>query len=616
MTNTTRVLHANCFPSASAQARADLLLTDEAIVAAGATSGLAVASGEAHIDEQLAHETSAAMFRAAFGWFLSRGGEDQSIVAGVSAGDLAGSEAALTILIPAARGVLSTLAALDDGLEPSGFTTVVPAGHSRYARVETLAADAAHASLRTRLGDLVQTDRILSADARNAWLREKYARTRDVDFLAASDRRRGIARALALRTTDVLARLRRRRDRTLLVLEYNPSHAFARNYGARRRRDWGLLCWPARPRDLIAIVRGGDRAIVPFVPDTERQQSVGVERRLRERSESLAGRDLSVAGVDLWPFVEEPLLALAERYGRYTAALAAPLRAALEQGRVGAVLTPFDTPPHARLIVRVAQALDIPTFVMNDGYKGDDIQLEGMTADHALTWSAAMRENYYARRANGAIVTGNPRSEDRRYATPNGAGRRRVLVGGYTFSPVDINCRRADGERFLDEVLGGIAMAGAHVSAKVTVKLHPADDARYYQEILTRHPTLEVKMLTEGDVIDLFDRCDVYVTTYSTSLLEAIAGGLPSIYYRVNKQRLAPPFSADGFVEARSASTSTGLAEILADRRRLEEKPPAGWVKHYLGPRTGATDRVIASIDRQLDSPNPIVSRLRTYVNT
>ena len=37
---------------------------------------------------------------------------------------------------------------------------------------------------------------------------------------------------------------------------------------------------------------------------------------------------------------------------------------------------PFDYAPPVRLLVRVAQALGIPTFTLNDGYKADDVQLE------------------------------------------------------------------------------------------------------------------------------------------------------------------------------------------------------------------------------------------------
>jgi hypothetical protein len=587
-------MHANCFPPALE--RGDLLLTDEALVAAAAAPGLTVIAAEREVDADLAHTTSVAMLRAAFEWFRD-GEQDASIVAGVSAGDLAGAEAALSVLMPAARGVLAMAAALDRGLEPGTLVSVAPGVEGRYARLETLAADAAVATVRSRLGASVAVERIVSEDPRNAWLRDKYARVRDSDHLIATSSRQRIARAVALGAVNASARLRRRRGRAaLLVVEYNPSREFARRYGARRHRHWRLICWPALPRDLLAIAGAGDEAILLGTPDLASRPPCGVEQRLRAQGDSLNGASLRVAGVELWPLVREPLLALAEHHGRYAAALAKPLARQLERRAVRAVLVPFDGVANARLIVRVAQTIGIPTFVINDGFKSDDIQREGMTADVALAWSEGMRENYYSSRPNGAVVTGNPRAARLSRVTRRSHDVWRVLVGGYTFSPIDLNCGRSDGERFLDEVLCGIAAARPHVSDEVMVKLHPADVCDYYRANLARQPKLKITLQARGDVVELFNSYDVFVTTYSTSLIEAVAVGLPIVYYRVNEQRLGPPFSGDEFLASRSASTPAQLAALLADRDARAASPPEGWIERYLGPTDGSVDRIAAAI--------------------
>lgn len=597
-----RVLHANCFPPA--RAHADALLSDEALVLAAAPSNQRVISAEEGMDSELAHVTSVAMSRAALDWFrIDR--EDPSIVAGVSAGDLAVSEAMARILVPAARGVLAMTAALDRGLEPDTLVSVIPSGGGRYARLETLAADAAVATAELRLGGSLAVERIASDDPRNAWLREKYAGVRDGDQLALTSTGRRFARSIALGAVNAPARLRRRRRQGLLVLKYNPTHEFARRYGARRHRRWRLVCWPAHPRDLLAVAQTGDEAILLRTPDLATLPPSGAEQRLRARAEELGGAALRVAGVDLWPIVRDPLLALAERCGRYAAALAAPLARELERRAVAAVLVPFDGTPNARLIVRVSQAMGIPTFVINDGFKSDDIQQEGMAADIALAWSEAIRDGYFSRRRNGAIVTGNPRAERLSHIAPRRRALRRVLVGGHAFSPIDLNCRRSDAERFLDEVLSGIAAAQEHVSAEVVVKLHGSDAPGYHRESLARHPELKIDLQTDGDVVALFGDCDVYVTTYSTSLIEAAAVGLPVVYYRINAQRLGPPFSGDEFLARRSASTPAQLAALLADRDALAAPPPADWVERYLGPTEGAVERIIAAVEEQVVRPRP-----------
>jgi glycosyltransferase involved in cell wall biosynthesis len=585
------VLHANCFHPPLPDV--DTLLTDETLVAGAAAPHLTVISPERRVDDEVAHLTSIAMSRAASDWFHV-GAEDPSIVAGISAGDLAVAEAACTVLLPAARGVLAMAAALDGGLEPSTLISVVPAGDERYARLETLAADAAVAAIRARLGTSVAIRRIASHDARNSLLLDKYAGVRDPDLLIQTGTRRRLSRAIVLGLVNAHAHLRRRNRPALMVVEYNPSRHFARAYGARRSRRWRLLRWPAQPRDLVAIARAGDRALLPRAPDlSARAQG---RPSLREHADAMNGSALCVAGVDLWPVVREPLLALAERYGRYVNAFAVALERELRQNAVRAVLVPFDTPAQARLVVRVAQKMGIPTFVLNDGYKADDIQQEGMTADVAFAWSEAIRDCYFSRRANSAVVTGNPHSAYLPRIASRRHRRRRVLVGAHSFSPIDLNCGRSDAERFLEEVLEGIAAAHGHLDPCVVAKLHPSDAPSYYRTILQRYSQLAVELRSDGDVIDLFDDCDVYVATYSTSLLEAIGAGLPVIYYRVNAQRLGPPFSHDAFLATRSASTPAQLAALLADREALATRPPDDWIEHYLGPSTGAVDRVLSAI--------------------
>ncbi len=117
---------------------------------------------------------------------------------------------------------------------------------------------------------------------------------------------------------------------------------------------------------------------------------------------------------------------------------------------------------------------------------------------------------------------------------------------------------------------------------------------------MERCSPLKVKLRNAGDVVGLFPEFDIYVTTYSTSLLEAVAVGLPIIYYRINKQRMGPPFSADDYLAGRTASTPAELTALLSDHDVLSASPPAGWVEQYLGPMTGAVDGVLTAIEQHI----------------
>ena len=143
-----RAVHSNCFPGPGIDA--EVLLTDEPAVAAARASEIRVESPEAAVDPDLAHRLSADIWVLATSWFRLPTGEDPTLVAGVSAGDLAMLEAAISVLLPAARGALSMASILREGqLELDRLISVAPSvtpGAERYARLERLGAEAAIAA--------------------------------------------------------------------------------------------------------------------------------------------------------------------------------------------------------------------------------------------------------------------------------------------------------------------------------------------------------------------------------------------------------------------------------------------------------------------------------------
>jgi hypothetical protein len=587
-------VYANCFGAPPG----DLLLTEEIAVARSAPDALVV---DRLIDADEAEALNVLVWRLAFTWGTI-GGEDPSLVHGISAIDLAGAEGAITALVPAARGVLGMQSALRE-LIPARLLAAIPeegAGH--HIRIETLQARAALEAASSQLGPDFPVSVRGIRDPRNSTLAGKYARTRDIDQLAAIGGRggRGTAERLVLRALNAAVRFRGVRA-SAVVLEYNPTRAFARRYASHRRAVALVRGHPDR-RDLAAIAAAGDRVLVP--PPTPRLSHPLVERRLREACatrETALNEAFTWAGVRLWPLLAEPLIDSAVRHAAYLDRAVPMLHRQLTRGRAVAVLVPFDTPPEARALVRTAQREGIVTLVLSDGFKADDFSPEGASTDIALSWSESMASHYFSRwPARRTIVTGNPRADSKRRRptrAPRDQRPGRILIGSFTFSPVDLNCRRADPEVFIDEILSGIKASTRARGAHVVLKLHPADEPGHYREALERHRDLNVAIVTTGDVIDRFDECDVYVTTYSTSLIEAVQRGVPVIYYRVNEQRLHPPFSDDSLLSARTAARPVELSALL-DGPLATEGGYGGydlsaWAERYLGPADGrAVDRV------------------------
>ncbi len=603
------VVYANCFGAPAGE----LLITDEAAVADAAPPATRVVLADARYDPELAQAANEQLAEMAYRW-TRLDGADPTLREGVSAADLAGSEALLTILLPAARGVLDARAAL----EPVAAVTVaVPStSHARFDRVERVTAE----GFASAAGGSVRWSR--ASDPRNDVLVAKYAHTRNPDFRPRDPAPAHLVEVLSAAGVNLLNRVRGRGPVRALVLSYHPTSAFARVYRANGGGPLGLVRLGFGRRELATMIGAGDRALATLRGPEAAPRDAGMQRALAtyiETHREELGRRFTVAGIDLWPVVGERLVALALDYASWAQPRLRKVRRALEAGRVGVVLLPFDGPPEARLVLRAAQALGIPTAVINDGWKGDQHQQDGMAADRALAWSESIARNYYARRRHGraTLVTGNPRSDEarrrpsRRAPSP-GEPLRRVLVGTLTFSPSDLNCRRSDPERFLQEVLEGIAASRRARGGHVLIKLHPADRLEGYKSVLGRFGGLDLETRSVGDVVDLFSTANVYVTTYSTSLLEAAARGLPVAYYRVNQQRLQPPFSDDPVMAARTASSPQDLAALLDDAGRLalpDGEIVASWLEEHLGPADGrCSERVAEALiaDARLPESAPV----------
>ncbi len=613
-----RVSYANCLlPQADP---GDVLLTDEVLVAEAAPPGVRVLRTDTLYDPDEAQALDVEILKAAFDWFQATG-QDPTVIDGISAADLASSEVAITLLMPAARGWLGVAAAFAPGGPLHGETPTTVSIHApepgspaaaRYRAFETLQCDAAEAAVRARFSGAVAIERH-GGEPANDLLERKYAQTRDWTWLVPQTRADHLRLAAPTAIINAVAALRgRRRAESLLVYEYNPTNAFAEQYGARPDPRMRLLRCRTPRADLRQIIDRGDRLVVP--PRAVAAEPHGRGRLLGELARHTDAHDSTyrerfhLRGLDFWPLIRRRLVEVVSEYEAFATGAASRWRARLRRDRTRAVVVPFDSPPEARLLVSVAQAEGVPTFLVNDGFKADDFSMDGMTIDHVLAWSDALADNYYSRRTGSpAIVTGNPKADAQRAVRPRrlpAAAVERVLIGSFTFSPVDLNCRRSDSEVFLRDLLTGLRDSRAARGAAVRLKLHPADRADYYRSILGAFPEVPIEIISRGDVVAEFDAADVYITTYSTSLLEAVARDLPVIYYRVNPQRLHAPFSGDTFLAARTAETPQQLAALLDDPGLREPPAPAvrdAWVKRYLGATDGrSTERIEEAILAEL----------------
>jgi hypothetical protein len=112
--------------------------------------------------------------------------------------------------------------------------------------------------------------------------------------------------------------------------------------------------------------------------------------------------------------------------------------------------------------------------------------------------------------------------------------------------------------------------------------------------------------------VSLFRPGDTYVTTHSTSLLQAAQMGLRFFYLAVNGQRLHRPFRRDDPVLGpRTADSAAGLAALLdADEPPTSREELAAWIEYHVGPVDGrCTERVEAALRAGLAQPEATSGR-------
>ena len=125
--------------------------------------------------------------------------------------------------------------------------------------------------------------------------------------------------------------------------------------------------------------------------------------------------------------------------------------------------------------------------------------------------------NYYGRRGRDAPRDREPEGRCQaapatsENATESAPGRRlHVLADGsqlQTLGSRNVSRRRARGYSHEHEC----------ALARVTVKLHPADEIAYYGEILSKFRELDLEVVSHGDVTALFDAAEQQVDSRRTA---------------------------------------------------------------------------------------------------
>ncbi len=294
-----------------------------------------------------------------------------------------------------------------------------------------------------------------------------------------------------------------------------------------------------------------------------------------ELRQSISGR-LEYRSINLWElcrkdirtyfFTTLPLIRII-----YNAALKVCL-----QKKPAILIMSNDVIDYNRALWLAAQKTGVPSLVVQHGFLLEPNGHSKILVDKLAGWGMASVE-WYGRLGNHiskVSVTGNPRFDN----IKNQGNDQKITAKDKTIMiGTDIAC----GFSVENSSLKNFKMISAVLDAikeldgfKVIIKIHPGERLDFYDDVVKKYPNIKV---VSGDFRELLKRCAIYVSDYSTTILEAAILRKPTILFRSDFQRRLIDFNQFGIIK--EANSAAGV------QRAITEIVDAQWPENFKNDR-------------------------------
>jgi hypothetical protein len=213
----------------------------------------------------------------------------------------------------------------------------------------------------------------------------------------------------------------------------------------------------------------------------------------------------------------------------------------------------------ASLIHAVANKKKIPSYLIINGYMSGDFLDDSKYSDFVNAYSESIRNNYYRDMKSNVVILGDPRMDqyskhvNKIIDTQNPV----ITIGASAHSIIDLNSFLAVEFEFLYDILLVLEklINNGKVVKKILIKTRANGYSdQYYSFVNEYFPDLPIEIASNISMHEVFVQTDLYITLYSQTHFEAAVYGIPSIYYKNDKEILHPPFDLKSeLVTARSS---------------------------------------------------------------
>lgn len=252
------------------------------------------------------------------------------------------------------------------------------------------------------------------------------------------------------------------------------------------------------------------------------------------------------------------------------------------------------------LVESVLDSYSVPSFLILNGMMNSKFGDESKKASFINCYSEGIKREYF-KEAENALPLGDPRMDKYSCQNPknfdsNVSAQFTVGVGTSGFNSIDLNSYVAIEFEFINDILEILENKSPLITS-IVLKTRANNFKSQYEEFIDKHWNTSKNRILFSEIDDFSNfvaYCDVYISTYSQTLFEAAAAGVPSVYYKKDVETLYPPF--DGSGELMTAPNREAL-KILIDKV-LDKKsnltsmiPSLDYIEEYVGKVDGQSMR-------------------------
>ena len=214
----------------------------------------------------------------------------------------------------------------------------------------------------------------------------------------------------------------------------------------------------------------------------------------------------------------------------------------------------------------------IPRFLIINGYLSNDHYIDSREADVINCYSESIRNDFY-RNSSKAVALGDPRMD--KYAIKLIRGKQfsekdyekfTIGIGTAGYNNVDVISYLAFEFEFIHDVFQVLDHFKSLPVKEICISLRVRSNGvrkQYVSFIEKFFPDMAVEIVEVMEFSEFIEGVDLYISTYSQTLFEAAAIGIPVIYFKKDLEVLNPPF--DGNSELVTALDKISLLNCIED---------------------------------------------------